>query len=355
MQFAAASKSELIEDYIVRELLPKYRRGEKIPSELELSKELGTSRPTIHKIFSNLTAKGVLYRENGVGTFVSAPTLRGRAVSVVLPSPNDMSPERSYTWFNSQFLLEGFTSRAAKEGVHVNLSYLHPDEQPLARGLDNLLGLNTDFYLFTGLGGYGELIAGLIRHGKTCVARHWEPTRLVHTVYGEIREGVREAVAHLAASGRKHIAYVDGARENGFITERYAGYAEAMAAAGLPIEPALVRICGGFHQEAYREAREMWREGLLPDAIFAGSDIRAFGVMELLHEHGVRVPEDVALVGADNLPDCRVSDPPLSTVEYPLRRMGEGMFEILQEVAANPESPVINRGFECRFIKRESC
>lgn len=356
MKFAAASKSELIEEYIVREILPRYRSGEKIPSELELSRELQTSRPTIHKIFSNLTAKGVLYRENGVGTFISAPSMRNRTISVVLSSSSEMSPNNHHSWFNAQFILEGFTRRALQEGVNLSLIYLHPDDQPAEKGAEILLSAHTDHYLFPDLGGYVKLIPSLLRQGKVCIVRAPTPSKLTHAVYGELRHGVRDAVNYLIRSGRKNIAHFGGAQDRtSYELERYSGYEEAMTEAGLPIRPELVRVCDGFPQDAYLEAKKMLAEGVCPEAIFAGTDLRAFGIMDLLNEKGLKIPDDIAIIGSDNLPDCRKSVPPLSSVEYPLQRMGEGMFEIFRQVVANPSSPIINLGFECRFIKRGSC
>lgn len=355
MEFTATSKSSLIEDYIVRELLPTYRRGERIPSELELSRQLRTSRPTIHKVLSNLTARGLLRRENGVGTFVGAPSLRNQTVSVILPSTEDLSPERNCSWFNIQFLLEGFTRVAAQQGVRANITYLHPDTQSIEEGVETLLRLETEFYLFTTLGGYAKLVPGLVRRSRVCIGRSWEPSKLVHTVYARIREGVRDAVAYLIASGRRRIAYLDGSASSEYNRERRLGCLDAMREAGLDLDPDLDRVCSGFPQDGYREIRNMWDAGLRPDAIFAGTDLRAFGVMELLRERGVRVPEDVAVVATDNLPESRVCKPTLSSVDYPFRSMGEGMFEMFQELAGKPDTPAVSRGYDCRFMKRESC
>lgn len=356
MIFATVSKSEQLEDYVVKEILPKYRSGEKIPSELELARDLRTSRPTMHKVLSNLTAKGLLYRENGVGTFVSAPKARSQVISVVVPSVGEMSPAEHYAWFCVQYLLEGFTGAASREGFASNLVFLHPDRQPLAAGLERLLRHNTDVYLFPDLGGNGPLIEGLRAHGKICLTRWAKATTVTHAVYGENRAGVREVVAFFAAAGRKKIAFFGNAPDfSAYAMEKYLGYCEGMAEAGLEVRPDYLRVCAGFSQDAHGETLRMLAAGLRPDAIFAGSDLRAFGILEALREAGVRVPEDVLIVGADNLPEGLAQNPPLATLDYPLHRMGEALFAIYREVLANPEGGIVNRPFPCRFIHRASC
>ena len=67
------SKSELLEQHLLREVLPRFRPGERIPSEQEMADRLNTSRTTMHKVYFNLMSRGLIYRRNGVGTFVAEP------------------------------------------------------------------------------------------------------------------------------------------------------------------------------------------------------------------------------------------------------------------------------------------
>ena len=62
-------KSEQLENHLLREILPQYRPGERVPSEVEMARQLGTSRTTMHKVYFNLISRGLLYRQSGIGTF----------------------------------------------------------------------------------------------------------------------------------------------------------------------------------------------------------------------------------------------------------------------------------------------
>jgi len=359
MEFTVASKSELIEGYIVRELLPRLQAGEKLPSELELSKQLGTSRPTIHKIFSNLTSLGLLERRNGIGTFVSGkPKIKNDTVMAVLASPYEMSPTQSPSWFSSQYILEGFGTKASQAGIGVQIVHLHPDERSYAETVDILLKSKAGAYLFTELGGYGEIVKELVARGSICVVRSPWPSEIAHSVCGLLKEGVKEGVKALIDSGCKRIAHFSISQQpditHRYEVIRYSGYEEALKEAGIPIDRSLLRECGGFPHDGYMETRKMLAEGVRPDAVFGGADFRALGIIQALKEAGLRIPQDVSVLGSDNLPDCLKQDPPLSTVEYPMRRMGEAMFEILQEAAANPGCGPISKALNCEFIRRGS-
>ena len=350
------TKSEVLEEYIVKNILPKFKAGEKIPSELSLSQELKTSCPTIHKIFSNLTAKGILYRENGVGTFVAGKSCKNKVVTVVLPSREALDPGKEPSWFNSQFLLEGFCSAARNEGVITDVLYLNPDAQSLEQGIRILLQNQSEVFILSCIGGYKALIEKLIEQGKKVVVRHAKKSAMTHNVYAFKRPAVCNAITELIKQGRRNIACFGGPDFTGlYEQDRLLGYTDALEDAGIAIRPELVRSCNGFTRDGYLAARKMLEEGVVPDAIFGGTDLRCFGIMQAIAEKGLRIPNDIAILGSDNLPEGPMQHPPLSTIDYPLHEIGRIMFEIAREILEKPVSGIISRSVECKFIKRESC
>jgi len=356
MKIIAASKSELIEEYIVKRILPKYRSGEKIPSELELSIELQTSRPTIHKILSNLTAKGVLYRENGLGTFICEPNVKNKTILAVIPAPDYLSPNESPSWFNIQFMLEGFTQRANQAGAVTNMTYLHPDRQSIKEGVDTLMKFKSDAILFPDLGGNGPLIEALTAKGQICIIREPYCSGLTHSVYARLKDGVKEAIRYFIHTGRKNIAIFTRTPGSIYVRERFEGYSEVLAEYNMPIDDRLIWECDGFTQNAYIETMKKLSSGIIPDAIFGGPDLQCFGIMQALQEKGVRIPDDIAIIGVDNMPEDTKQQPPLSSISFPLRQMGNAMFEIFQEAMSNAgDGKFIHRSFECPLIIRSSC
>lgn len=126
----------------------------------------------------------------------------------------------------------------------------------------------------------------------------------------------QEAVAHLVAVGRSRIAAIGAeARLQGTSAQRLAGYRAGLVKAGLTFDDNLAPLVGGFTRiQGYRAMLSLLDQGQAPDAVFCFSDPLALGAMRALHERGLRVPDDVAVVGFDDVEDGQFSCPSLSSV-----------------------------------------
>ncbi|WP_435109658.1 LacI family DNA-binding transcriptional regulator [Nocardiopsis synnemataformans] len=131
------------------------------------------------------------------------------------------------------------------------------------------------------------------------------------------------ATRHLIELGHRRIGVIGGPRHVLCSKARIDGYASALDSAGLTTDPALVRY-GDFHVESGRDrGRELLQLDDPPTAVFAGNDLQAMGLYEAARELGVRIPEDLSVVGYDDLPVARWMGPPLTTVRQPLTEMAE--------------------------------
>jgi LacI family xylobiose transport system transcriptional regulator len=131
------------------------------------------------------------------------------------------------------------------------------------------------------------------------------------------------ATRHLIELGHRRIAAITGPEDMMCSLARVDGYRSAMNAAGLPIDPELIRF-GDFHPGGgERHARELLELADPPTAFFAGSDLQALGVIAAGSAAGLSVPDDLSVVGYDDIALSRWMSPQLTTVHQPLRRMGE--------------------------------
>jgi LacI family transcriptional regulator len=143
------------------------------------------------------------------------------------------------------------------------------------------------------------------------------------------RVGGAAAAAHLIALGRRRPVVITGMYTFGCTQERLAGFADEFADAGLSLDPRLV-IEGDFTFDCGRQAvKKLLDAGDRFDAVFAHNDLSAAGAMQAIREAGLRVPDDVAVVGFDDIPLAAHTDPPLTTVRQPLRQMGEAAARML--------------------------
>ncbi|WP_308796956.1 LacI family DNA-binding transcriptional regulator [Agromyces silvae] len=165
------------------------------------------------------------------------------------------------------------------------------------------------------------------------------------------------ATRHLIELGHRRIAAITGPEDMMCSLARVDGYRTAMNSAGLAIDPAWIRF-GDFHVSGGRDrARELLARPDRPTAIFAGSDMQALGVMEAARELGIRVPDELSIVGYDDIPLARWLTPRLTTVHQPLRRMGEEAARLaigLSETDATPGGPTPRMDLATSLVVRES-
>ena len=143
-------------------------------------------------------------------------------------------------------------------------------------------------------------------------------------------EGGALAGRHLVELGRKKIAFLgDASTHYPEFFARYCGCDAALREAGLRMNPALQVDAASTEQAGYEAAKALIARGLAFDAVFAASDLIAIGAMHALKEAGLRVPEDVAVVGFDGTPMSRFSNPPLTTVVQDTSKAGELLVDTL--------------------------
>jgi DNA-binding LacI/PurR family transcriptional regulator len=140
------------------------------------------------------------------------------------------------------------------------------------------------------------------------------------------RGGARQAVRHLIGLGRTRIAHITGALDQTSAVDRLDGFRDVMADA----DPALVAQGDFTPAGGERAMRELLERRPDLDAVFVGNDLSALGALRVLREHGRRVPDDVAVIGFDDmLPIAEQTDPPLTTVRQEIEEMGRLMARLL--------------------------
>ena len=154
------------------------------------------------------------------------------------------------------------------------------------------------------------------------------------TVSGDSFAGGRTATEHLLAQGRSRIAFLGGHATEVEVKDRYKGYEAALREAGRQVDPALVAYGDFTDTGATAAIRTLLERAGDLDAVFANSDLMAIAAMDELRAQGRRIPEDVAVVGYDDISIARHSDPPLTTIRQngPLagRLLAENLVEHLR-------------------------
>jgi LacI family transcriptional regulator len=158
------------------------------------------------------------------------------------------------------------------------------------------------------------------------------------TIDSDNLRGGQLATEHLLELGHRRIALITGRADLKSAQQRETGYRRALVAAGVPVDASLVRPGDYDHDVAARSARELLSGPDRPTAVFAANDISAIAVIETALELGLRVPEDLSVVGFDNIAESALCTPPLTTVQQPIREMGHRAITLLVQLI-NREEP----------------
>lgn len=150
------------------------------------------------------------------------------------------------------------------------------------------------------------------------------------------KEAAKTAIRHLIACGHRRIAHICGPRCSEIVRLRCEGYAEAMKEAGLDWKLDWLRECNYAPLSGYNSMRELMMQGEIT-AVFCGNDQMAIGAVRAIKEQGLSIPEDIAVIGFDNLFAGTLITPSLSTINVPRYQMGTVAMQLLQKRIEDPE------------------
>ena len=176
---------------------------------------------------------------------------------------------------------------------------------------------------------------------------------LASVVPGEAAGG-HAATDVLICAGHRRIGYINGEASMEASRHRFRGYRQALATADLPFDPDLVREGNWQPLSGYEAARALMNRERAPTAIFCANDLMAVGCYEALHELGLRIPDDVAVMGYDDREIAQHLHPPLTTMLLPHFEMGSIAAEMLLDAVSGSATRPRQIKVECPIVKRGS-
>jgi LacI family transcriptional regulator len=243
----------------------------------------------------------------------SLATRRTGTLGVLLPD--------LYGEFFSE-VIRGIDERAQESGFHLLVSSSHDDRAEIAAAMRAMRGRVDGLVVMSPDADAPTLAANLPETLPVVLLNSAVADGAFDVITVDNFGGAFTAVRHLAALGHRRIATITGGRRNHDAAERLRGYRAALKASGLERSAALEATGDFTEQSGYRAARELLARRPRPTAIFAANDSMAVGAMSALREAGLRVPDDVAVAGFDDIPIARYMSPPLTTVHVAISELG---------------------------------
>jgi LacI family transcriptional regulator len=252
---------------------------------------------------------------------VSLARGRTRVLGMLVPS---------LTWAWVGEVLQGVVDVVEAEGYGLLLFSCHQGEESIRRFASQVSAKAFDGLVAIEPEGTLEYLTELHAGGLPVVLVDDRENRpQFPSVAPANREGGASAARHLLDIGRRQPLVVTGPRSLGCSQERLIGFAEAYREAGIVIDDRHI-VDGDFTFEGGRDSvHRALAAGIALDCVFAHNDLSAAGVLHAIRQAGLRVPDDVAVVGFDDVPLATYTEPTLTTVHQPLREMGERSARLL--------------------------
>jgi len=168
-------------------------------------------------------------------------------------------------------------------------------------------------------------------------------------------QGGFTATEYLIKLGHRRIGFITGWMDLGCALDRLDGYRSALRTNHIPEGPELIYEGTFFQPDGYTGASNLLDLPNPPTAIFASNDVMAMGVMDAVRNKGLRVPDDVSVIGFDDIPQASLIRPALTTIRQPLEKMGRVATQMLVELLSQPQKQIGRIELPTELIVRDSC
>lgn len=351
-----------------------YKIGDRLCTDTELKQRYSLSTSTVTRALYELERAGFVSRKQGSGTYIKSKKpklllanepqtpvqLHPKTLLICGAQPDFQEIHENINWFIGHEIYRGLL-----EGFNGRVQIVLPDALP--KKIDEALTASqtqlsqTCVALINQRPGFADILAKMRAHALAHIVIDQisqSPQVLPRVVGMDHRPGVREAMDYLIDDlGHRDIAFIGPEKDSLKIHHRarWAGYCNSLESRGLPLrEELLVSSDGGSVQAGYRSARRLLERGVKFSALFATTDLKAFGVIQALQEAGLQIPRDVSVVGFDDIPGCAQNDPPLTTVRLPYYEAGLAASKLLHSQGKTDNTDE-GKVLPSRLIKRASC
>lgn len=326
----------------------------------DIAQMSGVSRSTVSRVINGATnvdeqtrhkVQEIIERINFQPNMAARGLAVGRTKVLGLVIPNAVGTIFSDPYF--PLLIQGVSTACNARDYSVMLWLAEPEYERRTIGQILYSGL-ADGFIIASMLTEDPLIEHLVESKRpfTTVGRH--PTNhKINYIDVDNRSGAAQAVSYILLNGHRRVATITGPLNMIAGQDRFLGYQEALRDRGIPFNPDLVAEGDFSDQGGYLTMRRLLCHR--PDAVFVASDAMAFAAMRAIKEAGLRIPDDIAVAGFDDIPAAALSNPPLTTVRQPIQRTGALAAETLIDLINHPDSQPRRVVLPTELVIRSSC
>ncbi|MFH0795640.1 MAG: GntR family transcriptional regulator [Candidatus Omnitrophota bacterium] len=328
----------------------KFKPFEKLPHERALANLYNVNRDTVRKANRHLEKAGVLIRVQGKGTFVTDITKVGkgrRRIGIITDRPNDSTDDFIPNVF------KGIWSALAGKENRYKIEFFTAEDYVAHQ--DELEG-NIDGLLFFVLEANEEFILTLKKKKIPLImVNYYIPGVKLNCVLCNHEKATLEATEYLLKLGHKNIAFLCGNFTYQSDIKRLEGYKMALKKHDVIFTPNLVKRCGYMKNETERCVDEFLSLPERPSAIICADDRVAYWVARILRQYHLSVPDDISLMGFNDMKIASTMHPPLTTMRMPMEEIGKLATEMLLEIIGGGKLPKKESELNFTLVERRSC
>jgi len=326
----------------------------RVPSERELARKYGIAQMTARRALGELVHEGILYRQVGRGTFVCGPgAASGLAHAIGVALCPKVADGASNPYFSR--VLRGVEQACRGHACSV-LFTSAIDELAEAAGAHPASNSRNkvDGVLAVAMDDEDAVRRAARRMPTIALDNEFEG---VSCVVADNAAGGYQATSHLLELGHRRIAHLAGHQGSAVGRQRLAGYRRALEDHGVEADPEWVCPCGFDVDAGYAQAATLLALSPPPTAVFCANDAVALGAMKRLREEGLTVPDDISVVGFDDIEAAALVEPALTTIRVPREAIGALAAEMLLAAIRrrDPNAPPERRLVDVELVERASC
>jgi len=252
-------------------------------------------------------------------------------------------------------VLNGMEEAAREKNYHIILANTQRDYRKEEEAINLLLAKRVDGLLITPVQDRDDDIKNLITANIpfVVVGRDFENIE-VDAIYNDEVKGGFLATEYLIKKGHKRIALIDGFLYKSPAKGRLEGYKKALNKYRISLDESLISVGDINIEDGHERTKQMLEKDLNFTAIFVYNDMMAFGAMQAIKEKGLRIPEDIGLVGYDDIPFSSLISPPLTTIRLKKQGLGAESVKLLLSRINGKHKNAIKRMLDVELIARET-
>lgn len=303
-----------------------------MPTIVDVAKRAGVSVSTVSRVLNNHPSVGVEVRQR-VNDVIRELQYEPSRVAQRMRATSSRLVGVIFSDITNPFyidVLHSIEHTLSQQGMSVLISNADSDEDREANFVRIMLNENIAGLIIAPTKENVPALAAAAHDGLPIVVIDRRLSNVdVDTVLVDNFQGALTAIQHLIELGHERIGVLSGPLYLTSGRERYTGYLQAMADAGLQVDPSMTRFGNYRERSGYELANELLSASYPPTALFVANNLMTLGALNAIHERGCVIPDEIAVIGFDDLPWAISLSPPLTTVAQPTSEIGTRAAELL--------------------------